>query len=59
MNTKKKYIFSLDLDQIILKKVNTNYKDSKTIKNSIKTVNYLFNKDHIIKIFTSRFMGNI
>lgn len=46
-----------DLDNVICKTINKNYKNSKPIKKSIKLINELFDEGHKIIIFTARGMG--
>ena len=53
----KKKKFLIDIDNTICKTVGNNYKNSKPYKNKILLINKLYNKGHIIKFFTSRFMG--
>ena len=53
----KTKIFCFDLDNVICKTKKNNYKTSKPLKNNIKTINELYKKCSIIKIFTARFMG--
>ena len=53
----KKKIFCFDLDNTLCVTTGNNYQNSKPLKKKIKIVNKLFEKGHIIKIFTSRFMG--
>ena len=53
----KKKTFLIDIDNTICKTVGNNYKNSKPYKNKILLINKLYNKGHIIKFFTSRFMG--
>ena len=51
-----KKIICFDLDNVICKTVNKNYKKSKLIKKSAKSLmNYI--KNYYIKIFTARGMG--
>jgi len=49
--------FCFDLDNTLCDTVNSQYEKSKPKKNAIKTVNYLFEKGHTIKINTARYMG--
>ena len=49
--------FCFDLDNTLCNTKNNNYNSSKPIRKAIKTVNYLFDKGHIIKINTARYMG--
>ena len=50
-------IFIFDIDNTISKTKGTKYQIAKPIKSKIKIINRLFDKGHIIKIFTSRYMG--
>jgi hypothetical protein len=54
---KKKLVFCFDLDNVICKTKQNYYSKSIPIYNSIDIVNELYQRGHIIKIFTSRFMG--
>ena len=54
---KKKFIFCFDLDNTICLTKGKNYKSAKPIKIKINFINKLYKDGHIIKIFTSRFMG--
>jgi len=54
---KKKLVFCFDLDNVICKTKQNYYGKSKPIYNSIDIVNELYQRGHVIKIFTSRFMG--
>lgn len=53
----KKITFCFDIDNTICKTKGRNYGSSKPNLKAIKTVNYLYDKGHIIKIFTARYMG--
>lgn len=53
----KKKIFCFDLDNTICTTKKNNYKTAKPKKKAIELINKLYKKGHIIKIFTSRFMG--
>ncbi len=53
----KKKTFCFDLDNTLCTTLNSNYSKSKPKKKAIKTVNYLFNQGHVIKIYTARYMG--
>ena len=53
----KKKIFCFDLDNVICKTYKNKYSHSKPIKKNIEVINSLYNKGHVIKVFTSRFMG--
>ena len=46
-----------DLDNVICRTTNNDYKNSKPKKELIKKINSLYENGHFIKIFTSRFMG--
>jgi hypothetical protein len=50
-------IFIFDIDNTISKTKENKYQIAKPIKSKIKIINRLFDKGHIIKIFTSRYMG--
>lgn len=50
-------IFIFDIDNTISKTKGTRYHAAKPIKSKIRIINKLFDKGHIIKIFTSRYMG--
>tara|TARA_X000000368_G_C22649650_1_gene544697 strand:- start:8 stop:373 length:366 start_codon:yes stop_codon:yes gene_type:complete len=54
---KKKYVFCFDLDNTICKTVGNKYKLSKPDHAAINAINLLYDKGHIIKIFTARYMG--
>lgn len=47
-------IYCFDLDNTLCKTVNTDYANSKPIKERIKKVNELYDKGDYIKIFTGR-----
>ena len=53
----KKKILCFDLDNVLCKTSNNNYKKSNPIKKNIKVVNQLFQRGYYIKIFTARYMG--
>lgn len=53
----KKKTICFDIDGVICKTKNGNYKNSKPIKKNINLINSLFNKGYHIKIFTARYMG--
>lgn len=53
----KKKILCFDLDNVLCKTSNNNYKKSNPIKKNIKVVNQLYQKGYYIKIFTARYMG--
>ena len=46
-----------DLDSVICKTLNKNYKELTPIKKSVDIINSLYFKDYYIKIFTARGMG--
>ena len=46
-----------DVDNTICKTIKSNYKKSIPIKKNIEFINRLYDKGHIIKIFTARYMG--
>ena len=50
-------IIIFDIDNTIAKTKKTKYHIAKPIKSKIKIINQLFDKGHIIKVFTSRYMG--
>jgi hypothetical protein len=53
----KKKIFLIDIDNTICKTVGNDYKNAKPHKTKVLLINKLYEKGHIIKFFTSRFMG--
>ena len=53
----KKKVLCFDLDNVICKTIDNNYKKSKPIKKVISFINSLYLKDFTIKIFTARYMG--
>ena len=53
----KKSVFCFDIDNILCVSRDNNYKQSKPIKKNIKLVNFLMQKGHYVKLFTSRYMG--
>lgn len=53
----KKKIICFDIDGVICKTFKNNYKNSKPIKKNIKLINYLYEQNYYIKIFTARYMG--
>lgn len=53
----KKKIICFDLDNVLCKTKESNYKKSIPIKKNIDFVNSLYRKGYYIKIFTARFMG--
>ena len=50
-------IICFDIDNVICKTVDSDYKNSKPDKVAIKIINKLYKKGHYIKIFTARYMG--
>tara|TARA_B110000858_G_C17651905_1_gene403090 strand:+ start:301 stop:657 length:357 start_codon:yes stop_codon:yes gene_type:complete len=46
-----------DIDNVICKTINSNYKKSTPIIKNIKYINELYLSGYIIKIFTARYMG--
>ena len=50
-------IIIFDIDETICKTNKLNYDSSKPIKNKILLINKLYEKGHIIKLFTARYMG--
>lgn len=52
-----KKIICFDIDNVICKTVSNKYRYSKPNIKVINLINSLFEKGHIIKIFTARFMG--
>ena len=50
-------IIIFDIDNTITKTKGMKYENSTPIKSKIKIINQLFDKGHIVKIFTSRYMG--
>ena len=58
-----KKIFCFDLDGVICTTIRGQYNKSKPKKKNIKFINDMYDKGHIIKIFTARYMtrcnGNI
>ena len=50
-------IICFDLDGVICNNTYGDYSKAKPIKKSINKINSLYNKGHIIKIFTARYMG--
>jgi hypothetical protein len=53
----KKLTFLIDIDNTICITKGNDYKNSKPIYKKIYLLNSLYEKGHIIKFFTSRFMG--
>ncbi len=56
MKSKRK-IICFDIDNVICKTENSNYKRSKPIKKAIKKINDLYRSGFKIILFTSRYMG--
>ena len=54
---KKKITFCFDIDNTICKTSLSKYNSSKPDKNAIEMINKLYEKGHIIKINTARYMG--
>ena len=52
-----KKIICFDLDNVICRTLNNNYKLSKPIKKSVEIINKLYKEGHQIDIFTARGMG--
>lgn len=57
IKTKIAKTICFDLDGVLCSLVNGKYSKSKPIKKNIKVVNDLYDKGHIIIIFTARYMG--
>lgn len=53
----KKLTICFDIDNVICKTLNSNYKKSIPIKKNIQIINLLKKKGHYIKLFTARYMG--
>ena len=53
----RKKTICFDIDGVICKTINSNYKSSVPIKKNIKVINDIYNKGYIVKIFTARCMG--
>ena len=53
----KKKIFCFDLDNTICITKGKQYSRSKPIEEAIILINKLYSEGHVIKIFTSRYMG--
>lgn len=53
----KKKIICFDIDNVLCRTKNSNYKKSKPILTAIKKINQLYKKNYKIILFTSRFMG--
>jgi hypothetical protein len=56
---KKNYnkIICFDIDGVICKNLNNDYKNSKPITKTVNLINTLYSKKFYIKLFTARFMG--
>ena len=54
---KKLFTFCFDLDNTICTTKNSNYLKSRPKPSAIKIINELYDKGHIIKINTARYMG--
>lgn len=50
-------IIIFDIDNTIARTLGKKYNQAKPIKSKINQINELYNKGHIIKIFTARYMG--
>lgn len=57
MIKKKKMTFCFDIDNTICKTNSNKYKQSIPYPKAIETINELFEKGYVIKIFTARYMG--
>ena len=57
MKKKLGKILCFDIDNVICKTKQSNYKNSKPIHKNIKFINTLYSQGFFIKIFTARFMG--
>ena len=53
----KKKLFCFDIDNTICITKGKKYSKSKPIKEVINLINKLYSEGHVIKIFTSRYMG--
>ena len=53
----KKLAICFDIDNVICKTLNGNYKKSVPIRKNIRTINLLKRSGHYIKLFTARYMG--
>jgi len=49
--------FCFDIDGVICRTINSNYKSSKPNHKVIKVINKLYDQGHYIIIFTARYMG--
>tara|TARA_Y100000591_G_C21692836_1_gene624091 strand:- start:12 stop:374 length:363 start_codon:yes stop_codon:yes gene_type:complete len=56
---KKKFkkILCFDIDGVICNTKSNQYQNSTPIKKSIKLINYLYDENYFIKLFTARYMG--
>jgi len=54
---KIKKTICFDIDNVICRTINSNYKKSTPIKKNIAFINNLYDEGHQIKIFTARYMG--
>ena len=50
-------IICFDIDGVICKNLNNDYKNSKPITKTVNLINTLYSKKFYIKLFTARFMG--
>ena len=57
MKYKGKHTLCFDLDNTICKTNRNQYNKSIPDKDSIKAINLLYDRGHIIKIYTARYMG--
>jgi hypothetical protein len=57
MKIKSEKILCFDIDNVICKTKDSDYKNSKPIQRNIKFINTLHSQGFFIKIFTARFMG--
>ena len=53
----KKKLFCFDIDNTICITKGKKYSKSKPIKEVVNLINKLYSEGHVIKIFTSRYMG--
>ncbi len=54
---KKKKKICFDIDGVICETKNNNYRKSKPLKKNIELINFLYDKNFEIIIYTARFMG--
>ena len=47
----------IDIDNVICKTKNKNYRNAKPIKNVIRKINEMYDEGYVIKFFTGRYMG--